>query len=396
MSYPNSNLLPIDIYFIKENLTDRIVVKNIADMSMQEICVDVTDLVSDNASIDLVTGHKIYFTFNRLSKLSDPEVKEKALSKSYPNAMRILTDEVFHILHNYVTIPGSIYEIYMIELSDNTYITRHNLEYSVDGKTFEYGVIVNLFNSIINTIPSEQRLITYANTDFKSIGKMQTMKLTSYNVKEITQWIYSEIDMKKYIVDLRERRDNVTHSPNARMIVINNENKHYVITSDDVVISTDNKIFITSETIMKELFIPSPYGEYEWDFENGTVIRRNENITSYFHYDVIGTIARTSKIINSVEVFGNFEGIKISMAAECTDNEHYPKIYMDDNSSPLYDGYVNIPNKTDDGFKLLMNFSANSTTHKYVIKWSDSYSDTVVFDASKATLLTAAETAALS
>ena len=394
MSYPESNLLPIDIHFIKENLTDRIQVKNVAELSMQEICVDVTDLVKDKAEFNLLEEHRVYFTFNRLSRLSDPEVKERALSKSYPNAMRILTDEVFHILNNYVTIPGSIYEIFMIEMMDNVYITRHEMEPDVDGRTFEYNLIVKLFNDIINNIPDNERLLSYAGTEFVSFDNMTSMRLTTYNTKEITQWIYDSIDEGCYIVDLRETIPFRGNPHNGNFIVIMEADKQHVIRGIDVVVKADKKIYIVNASVFKELFIPSPFGTYDWDGKVGTVIRRNESITSYFHYDIIGMIKYLETSVDNPfpPEEGNWQGVNIVVPKECTDQVNYPKIYIDDEETPTYEGVVYMPVDSEGRLELKMKFSENKLSYKHIIKWSDSHSEIVVFDATNATILTKEET----
>lgn len=396
MSYPETNLLPIDIHFIKENLTDRIQVKNVAELSMQEICVDVTDLVKDNAEFNLLDEHRVYFTFNRLSRLSDPEIKERVLSKSYPNAMRILSDEVFHILNNYVTIPGSIYEIYMIEMVDNAYITRHEFEPGANGRSYEYNLIVELFNTIIDNIPDKERFLSYAGADFRTFDSMTTMKLTTYNAKEITQWIYDAMDTGSYIVDLREIKPDRHNPRNGNFIVIIDEEKQHVIREIDIVVKADNKIYITHQDVYDELFVPSPFGVYNWDHKVGTVIRRYENYRSYYHYNVIGLIDFIEASTDPDNPFpteeGNWEGITIVVPNECTDKLNYPKIYIDDNETPTYEGVVNMPVDEIGRIMIKMKFSEDKLSYKHLVKWSDEHSDTVVFDATEAVLLTKEET----
>lgn len=392
MQYPDITLLPIDIHFIKENLTDRIQVKNIAGLSMQEICVDITDLVKERAEFNLLDGHKIYFTFNQLSRLSDPETKERVLAKSYPNAMRILADEVFHILHNYTTIPGSIYELFMIEMLDGAFITTHEFD-NIGDHTYEYDVVVKLFNDVMDKIPSELKLMTYANTDFKSLGVMNTMQVTSYNKAEVSKWIYDSLDSQHYIVDLRENIPVSNVPISQEFIVINHDNEQYIIRTNDVIIKTDTKIYIVYENIFKELFIPTPYGKYDWDKNIGSVIRRNESFTSYYHYDIIGMVPYVNIGKDSlVTEDGNWQYIDAVVPIECIDHENYPEIYIDDSKDAVYKGLVNMNINTAGLLKLPMKFDINKLTYKYVINWSEDHSDTVVFDATPAVLLTQEET----
>ena len=393
-----STLLPIDIHYIKENLTDRIQVKNIAGFSMQEICVDITDLVKSKAEFNLLDNHKIYFTFNQLSRLSDPEIKERTLSKSYPNAMRILTDEVFHILYNYVTVPGSIYEIHMIELEDNTYITRHEFESDINGRSYEYNIIVNLFNDIIDNIPANEKFMIYTNTEFKSIGVMNCMTLTSYNKQEVSKWIYDAINNGSYIIDLRK---NVYNSKSIRYLeftVIFFENTQYTIYETDVIVKADNKLFIIHKDLFKELFIQSPYGKYEWDYNHGSVIRRNTNITSYFHYDIHGMIKYLDVSTDINNPFptesGNWQGLNITIPKECEDYINFPKIYVDDNDTPIYEGIYSIP-VNNAIINLKIKYSNDKLVYKYIFKWSEKHSDTIILDATNAILLTQEETTAL-
>ena len=215
------------------------------------------------------------------------------------------------------------------------------------------------------------------------------------NAQEIIEWILDGIKDDKYILDLRQETQR-TISNGITSYVVHAPEKPYILNINDVVIQTSSKIMIVDQQLFMQLFIPTTYGEYAWDNTYGTIFRREELYESYCHFTLMGMIKyleASSDINNPFPTeAGNWQGVTVTVPVECTDQVNYPKIYVDDSTTPLYEGLINIPTEHDGKFNMYMRFDPMDTTHRYDFVWSKQHSDTVVFDASKTAILTKEET----